>query len=180
MSARPLDLVLIDGPHGFPFAQMEYFHFYQKIRKGGVLVVDDIHIPTIRQMYDFLRDDKMWTHMEDVMTTAFFQRTDAPMFDPFGDGWERQQFNQRHFDDSASMDIYCPGWRDSMPPPPGPLLGAASAAEAEGTPSAPVGANEALHAEIARLRSENAALTSSTSWRITAPLRSLLSTVRRS
>ncbi len=168
--ARSLDFVLIDGPHGFPFAQMEYFHFYQKIRKGGVLVVDDIHIPTIRQMYDVLRDDRMWTHLEDVLTTAFFQRTDAAMFDPFGDGWERQQFNQRHFQDAESMDTYCPGWRESMPPPPGPLLAAAPIGEAE----------SALHAEIVRLRSENAALKASTSWRITAPLRSLTSTVRRS
>src|SRR5262249_38790988 len=117
---RPLDFVLIDGPHAFPFPQIEYFYFYQNIREGGVLVVDDIHIPTIRQMYDVLRDDKMWAHVKDVLTTAFFRRTDAPMFDPCGDGWERQQFNQRHFRDDAAMDIYCPGWRESMPLRPGP------------------------------------------------------------
>jgi predicted O-methyltransferase YrrM len=46
---RPLDFVLIDGPHGFPFAHLEYFHFYQRVRRGGVLVLDDIHIPTVRQ-----------------------------------------------------------------------------------------------------------------------------------
>ena len=175
---RPLDFVLIDGPHGYPFAQMEYFHFYQRIRAGGVLVVDDIHIPTIRQMYDVLRDDKMWTHVEDVLTTAFFRRTDAPLFDPYGDGWERQQFNQRHFQDDASMDIYCPGWREAMPAPPGPLLGAVSNANYEGAAAAPVRASEALHAEIARLQAENAAMRASTSWRITAPLRALASSVR--
>jgi len=120
---RPLDFVLIDGPHGFPFAHLEYYFFYPRIRKGGFLVVDDIHIPTIRQMYDVLRDDKMWLHVEDVLTTAFFQRSEAPLFDPYGDGWERQQFNQRHFEDSKSMDLYSPGWRDTMSPPPGPLLG---------------------------------------------------------
>ena len=43
--SRPLDLVLIDGPHGFPFVHLEYFFFYQRIRKGGLLIVDDIHIP---------------------------------------------------------------------------------------------------------------------------------------
>ena len=123
--SRPLDLVLIDGPHGFPFAHVEYYFFYQRIRKGGILVVDDIHIPTVRQLYDVLRDEKMWVHVDEVLTTAFFQRSDAPLFDPYGDGWERQQFNQRHFEDSASMDLYCPGWRDAMPPPPGPLLGSA-------------------------------------------------------
>jgi hypothetical protein len=172
---RPLDFVLIDGPHGFPYPQMEYFHFYQRIRKGGLLVIDDIHIPTIRQMYDFLRDEKMWTHIEDVMTTAFFQRSEEPMFNPHGDGWETQQFNQRHFQDSASMDIYCSGWRERMPPPPGPILGANSVE----APSALIALNDARREEIARLKLENASLRSSTSWRLTAPLRALSSAVRR-
>jgi predicted O-methyltransferase YrrM len=171
----PLDVVLIDGPHGFPFAQMEYFYFYQRIRTGGVLVVDDIHIPTIQQMYDVLRDDKMWTHLENVLTTAFFQRTDAPMFDPYGDGWERQQFNQRHFRDQAAMDTYCPSWREAMPPPvllPGtvPIAG-----KDEGAAARLMQAS----AEIDSLRAENAALRASRSWRITAPLRTLSSVLRR-
>jgi hypothetical protein len=45
------------------------------------------------------------------------------MFDPYGDGWERQQFNQRHFGDDVLMDIYCRGWRESTPAPPDTLLG---------------------------------------------------------
>jgi hypothetical protein len=165
---RPLDFVLIDGPHGFPFTHLEYFHFYPKIRKGGLLIVDDIHIPTIRQLYDVLCDDRMWTHIEDVENTAFFQRTDAPIFDPNGDGWETQQFNQRHFSDAASMDIFCHGWRERMPPPPGPLLG-------EG----PAAGDNGAQAETARLKSEVDALRSSTSWRVTAPLRALSSVLRR-
>lgn len=168
---RPLDLVLIDGPHGFPFPQLEYYFFYPHIRKGGVLIVDDIHIPIIRQMYDVLCDDKMWIHIEDVLTTAFFQRSDAPLFDPYGDGWERQQFNQRHFEDKANMDIYSPGWREAMPaPPPGPLLGTAKTI---------VSSNE-THKEIIRLQNENQALKSSTSWRITAPLRAMVNRLKQS
>ena len=171
---RPLDLVLVDGPHGFPFAQMEYFYFYQRIRPGGLLIIDDIHIPTVRQMYDFLRDDRMWAHVEDVLTTAFFTRTNAPLFDPCGDGWETQQFNQRHFPDPALLDEHCSGWRELMPPAPGPLLGADTI-----HPSATLAGADDRSMEIARLRAENAALKASTSWRITAPLRALLSTVRR-
>lgn len=174
---RSLDLVLIDGPHGFPFAHLEYYFFYQQIRKGGFLIVDDIHIPTIRQLYDVLRDDRMWVHVEDVLTTAFFQRSEAPLFDPFGDGWERQQFNQRHFADSASMDLYSPGWRDAMPPPPGALLGSA-AGDVLASPPTPIPAGDGANEELVRLRAENAALKSSTSWRITAPMRTVASTLR--
>jgi hypothetical protein len=80
--------------------------------------VDDIHIPTIRQIYDVLRDDRMWMHLEDVLTTAFFQRTEAPLLDPFCDGWPLQQFNLRHFQDKALLDACVPGWREGMPPQP--------------------------------------------------------------
>jgi hypothetical protein len=130
-------------------------------------------------MYDFLRDDKMWTHIEDTLTTAFFQRTDAPTFDPYGDGWERQQFNQRHFPDAMSMDTYCPSWRETMPAPPGPLLGSASIAGHAGASATVDQVTDAVRAETARLRAENVALISSTSWRITAPLRALSSMIRR-
>ena len=40
-----------------------------------------------------------------VQMTAFFQRSEESMFDPHGDGWYLQQFNQRHLQDSASLDI---------------------------------------------------------------------------
>jgi hypothetical protein len=56
-----------------------------------------------------------------------------------------------------------------MPPPPAALLGAAAP---------PATGDAALHAEIARLRQESAAMRASTSWRITAPLRALAGLVR--
>ena len=73
------------------------------------------------------------------------------------------------------MDIYCSGWRERMPPPPGPILGANSVE----APSALIALNDARREEIARLKLENASLRSSTSWRLTAPLRALSSAVRR-
>jgi hypothetical protein len=157
-----LDLVLIDGPHGFPFPYLEYYHFYPRIRRGGLLIVDDVHIPTIRHMYDVLRDDSMWRHLGDELTTAFFERTDAPTFDPTGDGWERQNYNLRRFPDIRLLDTYCPGWRERIGPAPQGVLPSFEAAEVE---------LARLRTETAALQAENAALRASTSWRVTAPLR---------
>ncbi len=51
---RAYDLVLIDGPHGFPFPDLEYYFIYPHLKAGGLLVVDDIHIPTIGRLADFI------------------------------------------------------------------------------------------------------------------------------
>lgn len=93
----PLDFVLIDGTHGFPFAHLDYYFLHPQIRRGGMLLIDDIHIPTCGQLYEVLKEDKMWRHVEDVVFTAFFERTDAPLFDPHGDNWFMQGFNKKHF-----------------------------------------------------------------------------------
>lgn len=89
------DLVFLDGPHGYPFPDLEYFYFYPHIKAGGWLVVDDIQIPTVANMVDVLRKDAMFSLDRVVRTTAFFRRTDAPTFPPFGDGWFEQGYNQR-------------------------------------------------------------------------------------
>jgi len=89
------DAVLIDGPHGFPFPELEYYFLYPHIREGGHLILDDIHIPTIGRMADFLQEDDMFVLEERIGTTALFRRTSAKTFDPFGDGWWTQKYNQR-------------------------------------------------------------------------------------
>ena len=104
---------LIDGPHGWPFPELEYWHFYQRIQPGGILIVDDVSIPTIGRMADVIAEDVMWTLVDVVATTALFRRTDAPVFDPLGDGWWTQRFNQRrvyqghpaHHDDGGPRDL---------------------------------------------------------------------------
>jgi hypothetical protein len=94
---EPLQLVFIDGPHGFPFPNMEYWKLYPHLDTGGLLVIDDIHIPTIRQLFDFLREDAMFRLLETVGKTAFFERTAAETFSPVEDGWWLQNYNTRRF-----------------------------------------------------------------------------------
>lgn len=109
--AEPLDFVILDGPHAYPFPDLEYFYVYPHVRIGGVLVIDDIHIPTLGHLYDFLRDDEMWAHLGDVETTAFFKRTDAPLLDPCGDGWPSQRYNRRYFAYPEALNhLYGEGW----------------------------------------------------------------------
>jgi FkbM family methyltransferase len=92
-----VDLILIDGPHGYPFPDLEYFAFYKRLKPGGLLIIDDIHIPTINNLYKFLlQDDSFYSHGV-AATTAYFLRSDRPSFDMEGDGWYLQRYNVQGF-----------------------------------------------------------------------------------
>jgi hypothetical protein len=93
--AEPLQAVLLDGPHAYPFPDLEYFYLYPHIQSGGLLVIDDIHIPSIHNLFRVVSSDDMFSLVEVCGKTAFLQRTDAPLFDPWGDGWWLQGFNKR-------------------------------------------------------------------------------------
>jgi hypothetical protein len=88
-----LQFALLDGPHGYPFPELEYYHVYPKLAAGAVLVVDDIHIPTVRHLWQVLCEDEMFERLEVVQTTGFLRRTSAPTFDPLADGWWLQKWN---------------------------------------------------------------------------------------
>ena len=92
-----LQVAFIDGPHGYPFPELEYLYIYPHLDENALLIVDDIHIPTIHRLFEFLKEDDMFTLLEVVEYTAFFTRTSAPPFDPHGDGWWLQQFNKKRY-----------------------------------------------------------------------------------
>jgi hypothetical protein len=89
-----LQLVLIDGPHGYPFPELEYFCLYPWLETEGSLIIDDINIPTVFHLYQVLLADEMYRLEALVHTTAFLRRTKAPVFDRYGDGWWNQGYNK--------------------------------------------------------------------------------------
>jgi hypothetical protein len=93
--AGKFQAVLLDGPHAYPFPDLEYYFFYPHLEPGALLIVDDIHIRSVHNLFDFLRQDRMFRLEEVVHSTAFFTRTDAPVFSPAGDGWWQQNYNRQ-------------------------------------------------------------------------------------
>jgi hypothetical protein len=90
-----LQVALLDGPHAFPFPQLEYYYIYPHLDKGGLLILDDIHIRSVHDFFRFLGADAMFELLEVDGRTAFFRRTSAHVFDPLGDGWPGQGYNRR-------------------------------------------------------------------------------------
>jgi len=100
------DVVFIDGPHGYPFPELEYYYFYQHINVGGLFIIDDVNIPTIGRLADFLAEDEMFELVSLVRTTAVFRRTNAKLFDPRGDGWWTQRYNRHRI--SSRREFFLP------------------------------------------------------------------------
>lgn len=59
-----LDLVFLDGNHGFPVAVIDFFFAGGRLRAGGVLVLDDLHLPVPRLVADFCDHDAGWTQLQ--------------------------------------------------------------------------------------------------------------------
>ena len=93
--SNKLDAVLLDGPHAYPFPELEYYFLYPHLDTGALLIIDDIQIRSVHNLFAFLQRDSMFRLDEVVHTTAFFTRTDAPTFSPTADGWWEQEYNRR-------------------------------------------------------------------------------------
>jgi predicted O-methyltransferase YrrM len=61
LDAPPLDLVLIDGGHGFPMPMIDWYYTASKLKLGGVLVIDDTQLWPCALLVNFLKHDSAWT-----------------------------------------------------------------------------------------------------------------------
>ena len=72
LTLPPLDLVLIDGRHGFPTPFIDWYYTTQALRVGGLLVIDDTHLWTGYVLKRFLQSESEWRLEQD-----FFPRASA-------------------------------------------------------------------------------------------------------
>jgi hypothetical protein len=71
-----LDLVLIDGGHGFPTPFVDWCYTADRLRIGGLLIVDDIHLWTGAVLRDFLAEEPGWTLRDEFpMRAVVFEKT---------------------------------------------------------------------------------------------------------
>ncbi len=95
---NPFQIALIDGPHAYPFPDLEYYYFYPLIAPGGLLLIDDINIPSIARMLEIIKVDDMFHLIDVVDNMAFLKRSESPLFSPEGDGWWLQGYNRECYD----------------------------------------------------------------------------------
>jgi hypothetical protein len=60
LEPRPLDLVLIDGAHGFPYPILDWWYLAPRLRVGGLMLLDDAYMPPVGALVDALRAQPAW------------------------------------------------------------------------------------------------------------------------
>lgn len=98
-----IQIALIDGPHGYPFPDLEYYYFYPLIETRGLLLLDDIQIPSIGRMFDIINSDDMFNLLEIVGYMAIFERSEAPLIDAHSDSWWLQGYNRAHYEEISGQ-----------------------------------------------------------------------------
>ncbi|MCB0362644.1 MAG: class I SAM-dependent methyltransferase, partial [Bdellovibrionales bacterium] len=54
------DLILIDGGHGFPTPYIDWFYSSSLLKTGGFMILDDIQLPIVFKLYQFLCEHPHW------------------------------------------------------------------------------------------------------------------------
>lgn len=102
--ADRLDLVLLDGPHAYPLPQLEYVYLFPQVRVGGWMVLDDIQIPSVHELFRFMKMESTVVLEQVIVRTAFFRKVRESA--PGPDDWQRQGLNAR--------SILRYSWRDRL------------------------------------------------------------------
>lgn len=75
-SLKDLDFVLIDGKHAFPWPIIDWFFCADKLKQGGLLMIDDSQMVSVSMLTDFLKEDSQrWFLIKSINNkTLVFQK----------------------------------------------------------------------------------------------------------
>ena len=87
-----LDLAFIDGAHSFPYPVIDWHYVSRRLRPGGILIMDDINVPSVAVPCRAMRTDGDGWQALDVADdrAQAFEKLREP---PKGDKWKAQAFN---------------------------------------------------------------------------------------
>jgi predicted O-methyltransferase YrrM len=66
LDPTPLDLVLLDGAHGFPYPVLDWWYLSRRLKPGARMLLDDAYLPAVATIVDYVRAADMWELEEPV------------------------------------------------------------------------------------------------------------------
>ena len=93
-----LDCVLIDGKHAFPWPILDWFFTARMLRRGGLMILDDIDLWPVRLLADFLASEKpRWECVQKFDRSICFEKRTESVDDV---AWHMQPLlykDQQHY-----------------------------------------------------------------------------------
>jgi len=89
LDVAPLDLLFIDGGHGFPLPTIDWFYGARHLKPGGVLVLDDTQLAATQDLTRFLDQDARWQRMDGSDHWVAYRRLGEGSVE---EEWTGQQF----------------------------------------------------------------------------------------
>ena len=88
--ANGFDLILLDGKHAFPWPILDWFFTADRLQRGGLMIVDDVHLRSVAVLCDFMRIDSRWKLIRDFShKTLAFKKIRDGIHDV---AWHMQEF----------------------------------------------------------------------------------------
>ena len=86
-----LDLVLLDGKHAFPWPMVDWFYTADRLKQGGLMIIDDAQMRSVGVLRDFMTADPAWNLVRDFAgKTVVFQKMRPYIHDV---AWHMQPWN---------------------------------------------------------------------------------------
>jgi hypothetical protein len=120
---EPLDLVLVDGAHAFPYPMIDWFYVHEHLKVGGLMLVDDAQLPSVNMLVRYLRESPSWRQEAVVgyRTPLFRRLDDKPV--PVAPDWTSGRFDRRPKFDYLPPARRLVTWTRNRLIDRGPLLG---------------------------------------------------------
>jgi predicted O-methyltransferase YrrM len=93
---HPLDLILIDGKHAFPWPFIDWFYSVVHLKQNGILLVDDTQLLSGKILCDFMKNDPNWEYLTTLDgRTQVFRKTAEDIRNV---AWHMQPFIVDHYE----------------------------------------------------------------------------------
>lgn len=107
--ATSLDLVLLDGKHAFPWPMVDFFFIADRLKRDGLLLLDDAAMRSVSILVDFLSVDPGWKKLENFADkTIVFMKTKEKVLDV---AWHMQPWTVGSTGKSVPDDLVSRLWR---------------------------------------------------------------------
>jgi hypothetical protein len=99
-----LDLVLLDGKHAFPWPMVDWFYSADRLKPGGLMLIDDAQMRSVGVLRDFMSIDPAWNLVKDFAGKTVVFRKMRPQIHDIA--WHMQPWNLVSGSPSLAERVY--------------------------------------------------------------------------